>query len=452
MITTRLHHRSSRSVFIVAIVVMTLLSISRPLSAQVYIDPTGPAVGGRSATPLDTSATTQQKLGSLLIGQTGLPASRICLNGTGNLVGGDDASPGNPGGHCVTSWANVVNSLGAPFVDLVKTAPSGAAGNISSYNAPNSGYARLKASGPGTASTFLTEANNAVGAGTTTALYASTGYIEDYAGYFSGKFSIEPTAINRGRLCLNSTCNYNAGDPACQNLINNFGYYCVSDWSQIISNTNDRLSLQTSVSPTIESGTVLLKEGFSAGAAVIGVPPSTTPLGTTVPFCGDGLCSREIHEDQSGNANYCALDCETIPLPNNVTAQTITFGIGVTVTPTAIASSNTPYFLVVRSSNPSFVFEPQDGVKYKIGGNSTFAIVYAVQRPNASPFTFLDTAFGMIANKVYTYHVYEANPYPRYLKVASGSGFNYTSVTATAGPAAVGTGPEESPDGGDIQL
>lgn len=398
--------------------------VAIPAMAQIYIEPSSPPPAGRSAAILDTSGTTQKKLGSLTIGQSPSPLQRLCLNGTGDLTGGDDATSVAPNGHCITSWSNVVNALGGPFVALVPTSPS-SPGTLANYS-QQSGYVRLLGGGSeDNAYTWLSQTNDP-SAGTTTALYARSQLIEDMAGSFSGAVRIEPTAASLGRLCLNGTDNLSLASP---------GGHCIKDWSDIPgANINDQLTLQATTAPNTESGSVWLQAALNAGAVVLGAPPANQPAGVTTPYCGDGMCSQEISEDISSSSNYCALDCESILIPS-LSAATISGGIRLTITPRAFSSGTQPYILVVRSVDQNFTFGPTDGVQFPApSGDANFAIAYFQLRPNTNTFTYDDKTNGMQLGKKFYYRVYQGNGYPLFSKVAlPGKNYGEPPTVPTSG-------------------
>ncbi len=390
-----------------------------PIFAQTLFEPAAAPLGGRSTQVLNISSTPQQKLGSLIIGQSDIQ-KRLCLNGLNTAANidqtNDDASAGNPNGRCIRSWSDVVYSLGCTFVQLTKADPNPAtAADPSTYTSYQNGYLRLRGAGSDAqANTYLTQSNNNLAAGSTTALYASATQIEDYAGSFSGRVRIEPTAASFGRLCFLGT------DPS----------QCIQQWTDIPgANYNDQLTLQLKSSPVFETGNVWLQKALNAGAVVLGAPPPLTPAGTVTPYCGDGMCSQDISENDSASDTYCPLDCENSPLAA-VSPSTISGGVRLHITPAAFTSGTQPYILVVRSTNQNFSFTPTDGVLYSVpSGDATYTVVYFQQQPDMTAFNVDDTSIGVPIGTTVYYHVYQGNAFPRYRQAA----VNYTSVSRASG-------------------
>lgn len=369
--------------------------------AQQINNPTAPPPGGQTAVPLNTSDQVQQKLGSLIIGQSPITkcnftsgqtdgCSELCLNGS-----------------CLKSWSGLGAAVGNSFVGLRSFVPDAADRfNPAKYDASQTGYVKIKGTSITKLNTVMLGVYSGPGEyGPYTALYADAVQAGNYAGSFAGKFGVEPTSGNTflGRLCLNGT---GAHDGTSAEVL--AGHYCISQWSDIKGlATVDKLTLQPSDAPlTMETGNVGLSQGFGAGAIVLGDPNAVSSALT----CGDGMCGT------NESSSICPIDCAAImPVSTLVLAKAGT-EISVSVTVPAQAFTGNVNLLVVRSDNPANnPFSPIDGIKYTAGGNSSFAVVYAgTVLSGGRTVTFADTGLGLVDGRTYTYSAYLANLFPRY--------------------------------------
>jgi hypothetical protein len=175
--------------------------------------------------------------------------------------------------------------------------------------------------------------------------------------------------------------------------------------------------LQTTNAPTADAGTAGINEIGNFGSVVIGHPPVGQP---TKVFCGDGLCSANLNEDVSADANYCAIDCSVPAMPAQFTTLYAYQGNAyLEATGSAQTPSGAVQLLVVRSSNPTFYddthseFTPQNGVAYSAGStmNGVTVVSYGPATPG-SPRSIIDS--GLTIGETYYYRLYQANSFPVY--------------------------------------
>lgn len=378
-------------------------------SAQTFIEPPAAPTGGNSASWITTSSRTERKLGSLSLGTNTVPAS-LCLNATNE----SDAA------RCVSSWAQVINLSGGPFVALRTTGlAAGAQSDPAQYfstpaaNAGDVGAVAIQATGTNQAISLLVEANAGISSAAYGLFAGDGGVATNYAAYFSGKVGIGTTTLvgggtgPAGQLCLNSTVAYTSGATA----------GCVTSWAELVGGLSAFVHLQNTSSMTTDVGTAGVNEIGNFGSVVIGHPPAGQPAKT---FCGDGMCSTNLNEDVGADANYCAIDCSTPAQPAQFTAlyafQGAAYfeGVGTAQTP-----SGTVQLLAVRSANPSFIedtrteFTPQNGVSYSTGMVvNGVTIVYAGPATPGAVRSFSDN--GLTTGSTYYYRLYQANSYPVY--------------------------------------
>lgn len=280
--------------------------------AQTFVDPGGLPPGGRSATYLDTSATLQQKLGSLIVTEPLSPPS-LCLNAPAS---------GPTSSHCVSAWTGVTGALGGPFVRL-RTESFAAPQNVANYeNVRQRGAVRFQANGASPIPTFVTRGNSL--APNAVALYGTNR--EDwtsYAGYFSGRVLIDRHVDlsggqgQSGKLCLNGTSTYNPSGPTPR-------YGCITQWTDIQGGPiTAYVKLQTSNVVVLQNEnnkvSLWLKRALQLGSAVVGAPSTTQNIGF---YCGDGLCSVSPDESSTG-PNYCITDCAVaVPPPGDGSSST----------------------------------------------------------------------------------------------------------------------------------
>lgn len=384
------------------------LFVLPPLARGQIINPTAPPPAGQTAVPLNTSSGWQWKLGSLIIGDNGRGNTKLCLNAPAGIV--DPSTVSDP--TCIVTWNELGAGLAGGFVSLrgeVIAVP----GNLASYAAPQRGYVRLRGNQNTYGATLRSEANKDLGG--STALYADGLDYYNYAGYFSGRLAIEPTASTLGLLCLNSTSNDGAG------------HYCISHWSDIApAAISNKLTLQDpSVAPSTEQGNVFIKQAFTAGSFIIGDPIA---LSVTLK-CGDGMCSN--YGPTPENTTNCSIDCALI---SRAATFTITPDINSAVLHIVTGSQGADpnvYVLVARSSTPTFAFEPVNGTSYAVGGTNALKIVIARVQAANSTYNFTDS--GLTGDATYYYRVYQANLYPRYTPTIAQPGYLSASVLVQNG-------------------
>lgn len=414
---------------LITAVMVLILPLTSWAASNPSVDPTAPPPGGYAASVLNTSPTTQKKLGSLIIGDPGIgQKNRLCLNATPGSNASTDPN-------CLASWGDIASGLGGPFVQLHQNnVGSSVVGNYTVQN----GYVRIHGTQPTSpAFTVISDVNETFGGVTQTALYADGILQDNYAGYLAGHVSINPTLTGSlGRLCLNGT-----------NDIDVNGYGCISSWTQVPGIATGFLQRQSVNPPIPQSGGVSLKKAFDLGAVVLGTPPSTSPASLSRPFCGDGLCSLEISENVVGNANYCPLDCVTPSLPLSLATASLTGAVNLsfhTSTDPSLNPGDLVYAVIIRSASTAPTFVPMDGQIYQPGGDGNFAIVYATYAAQNVPLTFTDNTSGIVAGRTYTYRFYQGNSYPIYRKVTA----NYVQATGVAIGSAADSGATDS-GGGD---
>lgn len=386
-----------------------VVSVSSVAMAQTFIEPPAAPTGGSSASWITTSSRTERKLGSLSLGTTASPVS-LCLNATNE----SDAA------RCVSSWGQVINLSGGPFVALRTT---GLAASFQSdpaqyFSTPNSnasdfGSVAIQASGTGQAISLFVEANSSISSAAYGLFAGDAGVTTNYAAYFSGKVGVGTTTLAgggtgpAGQLCLNSTVAYTTGASA----------GCITSWVELVGGLNNFVRLQTTNAPTADVGTAGINEIGNFGSVVIGHPPAGQP---TKVFCGDGFCSTNLNEDTSADANYCAIDCSAPALPAAFeTLYAYQGNAYLEATGSAQTPSGAVQLLVVRSSNPTFYsdtrseFTPQNGVAYSAGSviNGVTVVSYGPATPG-SPRSITDT--GLTVGETYYYRLYQANSFPVY--------------------------------------
>lgn len=266
---------------------LTVTSFSLTANGQTYYEPTSGS-GGFTAVPLNSSANTQRKIGSLIIGPNGASESYLCLNT--NTV--DKTNP-----RCISSWAD----LGS-FVHLWTNSCTVLSGALADCDSPDEGYVRIKGSDAlNQKFTFIAEAadmNDAVG------VYASdNGRSTASAGYFQGRVFV---AGANAQLCLNDTAAFDGTGT----------YGCISNWNQITSlaPSGNYVFLQPfpGYATAQEGGAAISGSAVLAantGGVVVGDPPTglCPAAGPTCLTCGDGVCSA----DEKGPPIRCSSDCPT---------------------------------------------------------------------------------------------------------------------------------------------
>jgi len=386
---------------IVAALFVSAVGLFGLSSAQAanLVNPTSPPPGGLTAEPLTTSATAQTKVGSLIFGplaysctSSSNTCSQLCLN-TGTLNSGA----------CIKNWSDVSSVVNTTSVRL----------NASAGAAQQAGYVRLKGNNLSAypVTSRFSGCSGGSCSGTYTALYADGLTLDNNAGYFVGRLGIEPNlGGGKGSLCLNSTfaSTCQASEPGCTGALNN-GYYCVDDWTDIISVISNKLTLQSLVgTPTNEQGNVGLSQTFNSAAMIVG-----DPNGLDISYtCGDGMCSTA-----ETTAGTCAVDCATI---NPVSAISLSLSAGevaITVT-TGTASTPTVSIVVTRSVASNATFRPMNGITYARGGTTNFEVVGSATCNANSTCAFVDrtesSTNGLISGQQYYYSAWQGNAFPRY--------------------------------------
>lgn len=409
--------------------------IALPALAQTYVLPSSVLPSANTtpvAPPLNSSASIQRKLGSLLIGPANGTA-KICLN----------ANSAADSARCVDEWSDVAIATGGPFLryDDDNTKSGGAqAGNYQTQP----GFVRIRAYCPDPSCqaggrqyySFLTAAATGLTSGGTpmigaTGLYATDGGSAlNSAAYFSGRLHIFGTILNdnsitlNGELCLNGVARPD----------------CIKAWTDLATGGGTFLELQTPANgvqaPTPNTGSVSLS-GTGLFGSIVVQPSSVTPAISK--SCGDGMCSN------AENESTCAIDCAPIlslqnptgvrpntggqfcsgdsllSCANNPTTCTSTnkgvcqnySGEIVVSTPTGQLPSGPVNVVVLRALNnpPSFV--PVAGSTYTTGsvfGDST--IIYAGQRNQG--LSEVVSHDRITAAGTYYYRAFIGNQYPRY--------------------------------------
>lgn len=379
------------------------IALSAPTNA-VLVNPTSPAPGGLTALPLSTSTLTQYKLGSLVLGYAGsAQPAKICLGATSAT----DAT------NCISSWSQVGTMATSQFVTLHTNTPGTI---LDSYDPAQLGYAHIRGTNAATAATtFSTAVDSTLNGGT--ALYADGLDLDNYAGYFVGKLTIQKDSFNNdGKLCLNGTTF--GSNPT--------GHYCIAHWSDIPTSTlTDKLALQNpSNAPSPQSGNVGLAQALQSGSVVLG-DSSVLPAGLIGYACGDGMCT-------TGETSSCLLDCATINPLTSFTAVDSGLGtVSLTFTTAAQTPSGQVYVLIVRSSNSSFTFTPVNGVQYGLGGTEALTVVSSQLRNQGTTFN-LDDA-DVVVGRTYTYRAYQANAYPRFTPMSGSTAYRTATATPTDG-------------------
>ncbi len=444
--------RSRWTIFISVIGIL----VTQGAWAQTYVTPTDP-LGGTTVAPLNSSASIQTTQGSLVIGDVGR-SSVLCLNAT---TGADPLATTDTN-NCISAWNQVANSTG----QYVRLSSSGACDPDYDPTAapcldPNRylkqvGYVHIRGRSDETVTPkirhgFTTVAESPLvcdnptgGQGdgrcqntggqicsynidclpasdvntdiTTAALYATDGGVAaNYAGYFSGKFYIQP---GDGKLCLNGLT----------------GTSCVTRWSDVTAiGTNKYLKLQTAVTPTIQAGSASLTGVAWTGSAIAGSLDSDASMrcsGPTCRTCGDGYCASGSGETSA----ICPVDCETVstlaktPVASPYVPFTATGGTNKitlsfkTTSVSAGPASGKVWVLITRSSaDETFLFTPKDGSTYSVGGDSYFAVVYSGQVNANTTVQFDDVGYGLPVEQTVYYRAFQGNAYPRWSAVSTAS-------------------------------
>lgn len=378
--------------------------------------------------PLNGGPNTQQKLGSLLVGDA-TTAKKICLNTS-------DSTQASP--KCISSWGQAITSS-VEHVELSTGYVPTMTGEIissaypSSYDRQN-GYVRLRAqsnqqvtaalrapitnvcldrftgeplssqdegfcaSDPGR----LCQVNSDCGfQGTALYGYATHGY----AGYFGGTVYVRPATLGSygttsGRICLGGIES---------NLADATGGFCISSWNELNQSSPQYVQRQTANPPTAQLTGATIARSALFGSVIVG-DSSITPVGLT---CGNGIC--DALEQQSGSA--CPIDCATI---TGVQSFSVAPGVARTFLTGTIPTSGNAYILVVRKAGSAINGAPINGVNYIVGNIVGDGIVAAVlTNPAVGAWNYIDS--GLTNGTKYYYAVYIANAYPNYSAAATSS-------------------------------
>jgi len=427
-----------------------------------FLEPTAPPPGGQTGIFLDINRSVQKKLGSLMIGtydSADPGASKFfCLNVTEFPVW-DEFDPDNYEHiKCIRSWQDLLSISTGTFVNLRTTDPSSP--SIPDNYLSDAGYARIIGNGGPANFTFTSWTNN-TGSGATSAVALATAVAmpdQQSAAYLVGRLRIDHGlgTVTPAQLCLNG----NLGDLR---TVGNPNGACIRDWTDIAgAGVSDYVKAQLAHASgwfeyvdEMQSGYPQLSKTGNFGAVALGSPPiDVWPAEyITSSFCGDGQCSQEIGEDAvSGSAFYCPFDCEPVPGAASLVVtpkdkyNTVTFKTSNNFTG---QFGLTPYILIARTDSQIFNYTPMIGVRYKLGGDSSFNIIYAQDREWNRTYTFDD--YGVSPSTQYTYWVYQATAYPRYNVPANVLKTTITTLYWYSGPGGGGGGGGEPPDPGPIQ-
>jgi hypothetical protein len=288
-----------------------LIIFPNAVGAQQFIEPTSP-LGGNAAAPLNGGATTQRKLGSLIIGSN-TTTSYLCLN-TDSVLTTDPTK-------CISSWSQ----LRGNYVTLAQTDlssvsfPSLSDHVVATGRTADIGFARLQADGTKNQlySLILEATGSAVQPAT--ALYATDGGVtSNYAAAFNGGVYVgDGTSGSAKKFCLNGNFTVDTNVSS-----GTYGKGCITSWSQL----STFLSSQSYVLLQSTTGTLVPQSGRVAvsGSAIfatddrtgliIGTPPAGTSISVS---CGDAMCNG------TETANSCAIDCDQ-SAPANITSLSFT--------------------------------------------------------------------------------------------------------------------------------
>lgn len=385
--------------------ILGILLFAPAAVAQNIFEPPASPPGGNSASWISTDATTERKLGSVMIGSFGSPAS-LCLNASG--VGDTD--------RCVTSWNDAIAKAG----DFVLRRTSGLSASdqanpLKYFDIPTAtkvGTVVIQA-GSNQAISLLAEANTGINSASYGLYAGNSGALANYAAYFDGLVGVGPTKITGvgvpppGEICLNGTSPYVYPNP----------YGCVSSWSQVVGSAGNYVRLQANNPPTADVGNAAVNEIANFGSVMVGHPPANQPAKS---FCGDAICSTHLNEQLSTDANYCIIDCTPVVGPFSLIELFSYQGIAQFRMRAAASNPTTiTRLLLIRSENPAFItniqseFVPQNGVIYNEGSTiGSLRVVYSRQVSTSTDVSISDT--GLVDGTTYYYRLYQSNNYPIY--------------------------------------
>lgn len=389
-------------------------ALTFPVRAQsTYIEPGGEAPGGSVAVPLNSSDSSQQKTGSLIIGNDG-DTKKLCLNAD-PVLGVND--PDN----CVSGWGDFEQVIGGPFVNLQRGALLEAdALTISAY-LREPGFARIQSTtGQSFSAIIQTEpicdfalglcrnkptlacsTNNDCRGGlptVSTGLYAAARVGSSDAAYFGGRVLIDRNARGDiGLFCLNDT-----GGPG-----------CISSWDALAQPAFGYVRLQTvtmaqAIHPSVKQDGNAAVTGVGQISAIIAGDPELLSAANQGFTCGDGQCA--LYE----TAISCPIDCAVV---NGLSEFDVSYNgpsNSFAVRTTAQSPAGNVQLLIVRSTGEPVNFTPQFGRLYTAPmtiGNTD--IVYAGSVPQNSQINGLQDT-GLNPAESYYYTAFQANQFPRY--------------------------------------
>ncbi len=293
------------------IAILAVVGVALQANAQSFVEPPSNG-GGSTAWPLNSSANTQYKRGSLLIGPTN---AATCNPGAGDTSGCarlclNSSNPNDlTGTSCIYSW----DQLRGQYVHLQSLGTS-TPSSVLNYGTPDLGFARVRASGASSYS-FIAEANPSPASGSATAIYATdSGLSQNYAAQFNGRVYVGYTPnTSNAKLCLNSTLSLSSSLD---------GRGCISSWSDLagIASAGNYVVVQPAASiPTAQTGQIAVSGTGSfaqstTSAVVIGAPAAGSSIAIT---CGDSMCNG-VENNTFGSSNYCPSDCDRSapPMPS----------------------------------------------------------------------------------------------------------------------------------------
>lgn len=308
-----------------------LLLTPHHASALEFIEPTSP-LGGNAAAPINGGTSTQQKLGSLLLGSSST-TSYFCLN--------SDSVVTNDPTKCISSWSQLRgNYVTLSQTDLSSiTFPTLSDHVTAAGRTADIGYARIQADGTKNQLYSLIVEATGSAAQPATALLATDGGVSDnYAAIFNGGIYIgDGTTNSAKKFCLNGTFTIDTNVSSAT-----YGKGCITSWSQLATfmPSQNFVLLQSNTGSLITqngriaiSGSATFATDSKAGL-VIGAPPSGTSVSIS---CGDGMCNG------TESAISCPVDCDQAP-PAEITS----------LTPTTNTTARTASFTWVNPNDSDF--------------------------------------------------------------------------------------------------
>lgn len=300
-------------------VVLALVFVSAGTLRAQFIEPIDtPPSGSDVAPPINTSATTQTKQGSLIldhpsntvrleIGSAG-KLYELCLNGvctpsfsTFNFIRlqgvAGAPTPGTPD----TGFAQIKALTSQQFALRAEGSEPSAAWTTGLYGVTSS-------TSTGAFARYGVHGRTAVDSPLSYGVYGYASGPSSWAGYFEGRVQVTGdlligSATNKRKLCLNDDGDFT-------------GEECIESWP--FSETSQFVSLQKTDSPSPEGGSSHISGGGTFSSIVFGTPAPETPLALT---CGDGICQGTLSNPDEVTGS-CEVDCFTI--------NAVTLNVGVT--------------------------------------------------------------------------------------------------------------------------